>query len=254
YNGENGGGYDPNNPISFVPPSLLNPNNPNLPQNAGIGLTSEITPEEFRNWYLGIPEGRDGEYVNPDLIEYETPLIQQSLPSLSEWVNNFPKLSNSIEMKAPYVYQLIGGTILNSHINEPDKYTNACAIRGSRALLYSGVSIPVLKYGNPPVQITQKGGDNKNYILNATSFNKFMIDAFGDTPNKLEGADANDPLKVTPLLKGKSGIYVIANADGSDNGARYSGHVDAIIDGKCISGAYANPKGGVKSIRIWVLN
>ena len=36
--------------------------------------------------------------------------------------------------------------------------------------------------------------------------------------------------------------------------AGYSGHVDIIINGKCIGGAYAGVDGGVKSIRIWELN
>lgn len=113
----------------------------------------------------------------------------------------------------------------------------------------------IMKKGN--LQLTQKGGDNKNYILTATSFLKFMKDTFGETIYKLEGADANDSNKVADFLKEKNGIYVIENADprpSSQGGAGYSGHVDAIVDGKCISGAYTKPKGGVKSIRVWILN
>lgn len=37
-------------------------------------------------------------------------------------------------------------------------------------------------------------------------------------------------------------------------GAGYSGHVDLILNGNCVSGSYTTPIGGVKSIRIWVLN
>lgn len=84
-----------------------------------------------------------------------------------------------------------------------------------------------------------------------------MIDKFGETNLKLTGADANDPAKVADLLKGKNGIYVIVNSNpGSvqSGGAGYSGHVDAIINGRCVSNAYTAPQGGVKSIRIWVLN
>jgi hypothetical protein len=36
--------------------------------------------------------------------------------------------------------------------------------------------------------------------------------------------------------------------------AGYSGHCEAIINGSTISGAYTSPTGGVKSIRIWLLN
>ncbi|AXB55313.1 T6SS effector amidase Tae4 family protein [Flavobacterium fluviale] len=156
-------------------------------------------------------------------------------------------------MSSSEVYKLVGGSLYNSSTNEQTKnqYSNACAIRGSRALLYSGISIPVLKYGTPPLQATQKGGDNLNYILSANSFNKIMIDKFGDTTDKLEGDDANDAAKIADILRGKSGIYVIINKNPGISGAGYSGHVDAIVNGICISNAYTQPKGGISSIRIW---
>ena len=78
------------------------------------------------------------------------------------------------------------------------------------------------------------------------------VDKFGDTPDKLIGSDANDPVKVANFLKGKNGIYVIVNAQSGNAG--YTGHVDAIVNGRCVSGAYTNPKGGVSSIRVWQLN
>jgi len=207
----------------------------------------DVKWNEYVNWFLKEQtEGADGEYVDPNLIEYETPVVQQSLPKIE---NN----GYYYQMTSPDVYQLVGGSLYTSHQNDTTgAYQNACAIRGSRALLYSGINIPVLKYGNPAKQVTQKGGDGKNYILAATSFNKFMLDKFGDTPHKLEGVDANDPQKIKNLLKGKNGIYVIINNSPSQAG--YSGHVDTIINGICIGGAYTTPKGGVKSIRVWVLN
>jgi hypothetical protein len=154
-------------------------------------------------------------------------------------------------MSTSEVYYLVGGSLLTSHLNNPEGYSNACSIRGSRGLLYSGVDIPVLNYTGTN-QRTQKGGDNKNYILDAVSFNKYMIDKFGETPHKLEGAVANNPTEIAELLNGKNGIYVIINS--SQNQAGYSGHVDAIINGQCIGGAYTGVTGGVKSIRVWELN
>ena len=208
---------------------------------------------------MGNSDGKDGEYVDPNLIEYETSVIQQSLPTLAQWYTYFPKIEQNgywKPMDSPAVYQLAGGSLYTSHLADTTgAYQNACAIRGSRGLLYSGITIPVIKKGQQ--QLTQKGGDGKNYILAATTFLKFMKDTFGETPHKLEGTDANDSKKVANLLKGKSGIYVIENADPrptSQGGAGYSGHVDNIVNGICISGAYTQPKGGVKSIRIWVLN
>ena len=227
-------------------------------QNSTNGI-SNVSWTQFQNWFMGTSEGKDGEYIDPDLIEYETPIVQQSLPTLAQWYTSFPKIEENgywKPMESPAVYQLAGGSLYTSHINDTNgNYQNACAIRGSRGLIYSGITIPVIKRST--LQLTQKGGDGKNYILAATTFLKFMKDTFGDTPHKLENADANDPTKVANLLKGKSGIYVIENADPrptSQGGAGYSGHVDNIVNGICISGAYTQPKGGVKSIRIWVLN
>ena len=192
--------------------------------------------------------------MDPNLITFDTPVQQSSLPSFNTFLNNFPKKGSSpnyTELPTSEAYKLAGGSLWDSHLNQRDAYNNACAIRGSRGLLYSGFDIPVLRYNG--TQRTQKGGDGKNYILDAVSLNKFMIQKFGDTPHKLEGADANDPKKVADLLKNKNGIYVIIN-DKYPSQIHYSGHVDTIINGKCIGGAYTTPNGGVKSIRIWVLN
>jgi hypothetical protein len=211
----------------------------------------------IEDWFINTPNFTEIDLnINPDNITYEESLTQQDLPSLDDFVDNFPKLGTSgnySEMSTSEVYTLVGGSLLTSHQNQPESYSNACSIRGSRGLLYSGIDIPVLNYPNVG-QRTQKGGDNENYILDAVSFDKFMKDKFGDATYELTGADANDPVQVANLLNGKNGIYVIINNDGSLNGAGYSGHVDAIINGDCISNAYTTPQGGVKSIRIWELN
>lgn len=210
----------------------------------------------FENWFFKVPEFTGGEtIIDPDQITYDQPIQQVALPSLSSFETYFPKNGTSgsySQMSSSDVYQLVGSTLYTNHQSGNPNYQNACAIRGSRALLYAGITIPVLRYNGS--QRTEKGSDNKNYILDAVSFNKFMIDKFGDTPNKLIGADANDPQKVAAFLNGKNGIYVIVNNDGTVNGAGYSGHVDLILNGSCIGGAYTTPTGGVKSIRIWVLN
>lgn len=209
----------------------------------------------IEDWFLNTPNYTELNLnLDPNNITYSEPLTQQSLPTLDNFVNNFPKLGTSgnyYEMPTSQVYQLVGGSLLTSHQNNPSAYSNACSIRGSRGLLYSGIDIPILNY--PGVgQRTQKGGDNENYILDAVSFDKFMRDKFGNATYELTGTDANDPVKVANLLNGKNGIYVIINNSHAQAG--YSGHVDAIINGDCISNAYTTPSGGVKSIRIWELN
>jgi hypothetical protein len=210
----------------------------------------------FYNWFFSTPEYTGGEeLIDPDFITYDEPFFQVPLPSLNSFETNFPKNGSSgsyTQMSSPDVYQLVGGSPYSNHLAGNPSYQNACALRGSRALLYSGIHIPVLRYNG--LQRTEKGGDNKNYILDAVSFDKFMKDKFGDTPHKLEGADANDPQKVADLLKNKNGIYVIVNNNPGQTGTGYSGHVDFIQNGNCVGGAYTTPPGGVKSIRIWVLN
>lgn len=221
-----------------------------IPQNQDIPFST------LDIWFFKQPEYTGGESViDPDQITYDQSVQQVALPSLSSFETHFPKngtSGNYTQMQTSDVYQLVGSTLYTNHQSGNPNYQNACAIRGSRALLYAGIPIPVLRYNGS--QRTEKGSDNKNYILDAVSFNKFMIDKFGDTPHKLTGADANDPQKVANLLKGKNGIYVIVNNDGTANGAGYSGHVDLILNGNCIGGSYTTPTGGVKSIRVWVLN
>jgi len=212
----------------------------------------------FQNWFFNTPEYTDGEeLIDPNLITYDDPVTQTTLPSLSAFTTYFPKLGtpgNYTYMPSQQVYQLVGGSLYSNHLQGYPAYQNACALRGSRALLYSGITIPVIRHNGS--QRTEKGSDNKNYILDAVSFEKFMKDKFGDTPHKLEGNDANTPQKVADLLKGKNGIYVIINNNSgpSPTGAGYSGHVDLILNGNCLSGAYTTPTGGVKSIKVWVLN
>jgi len=207
---------------------------------------SNFTWTLFEDWFLNTPNYTEPDLnINPDNITYSEPLTQQELPALDDFVDNFPKLGTTggyYEMPTSQVYQLVGGSLLTSHQNNPSAYSNACSIRGSRGLLYSGIDIPVLNYPNVG-QRTQKGGDNKNYVLDAVSFDKFMRDKFGNATYELTGADANDPIQVANLLSGKNGIYVIINNSHAQAG--YSGHVDAIIDGDCISSAYTTPSGGV---------
>jgi len=213
-----------------------------------------ISWNHIQNWFINTPNFVEPNLnINPDNITYDEPLIQQDLPSLVDFVNNFPKYGTSgnySEMPTSAVYNLVGGSLLTSHLNNPNAYSNACSIRGSRALLYSGIHITILNYSGVG-QRTQKGGDELNYILDAVSFNKFMNDKFGAPTYFLEGTSANNSAQVANLLNGKNGIYVIIN--NSHPQAGYSGHVDAIIDGVCISGAYTTPPGGVKSISIWEL-
>ncbi len=79
--------------------------------------------------------------------------------------------------------------------------------------MHYGIDIPVLHYNGS--HRIQKGEDNKNYMLDAVSFNKFMRDKFGSPTHELIGSDVNNLEEVADFLKDKNGIYVIINSSHS---------------------------------------
>lgn len=219
---------------------------------------TNTTIAQFKNWFLTPREGNDGDY---DAAFWENPNLhfpQQNLPTMENFLFSFPKIQNGnvlTNMSSSQVYQLVGGSIYSNHQSTNPiiraNYQNACSIRGSRALNYSGATIPVVRDNG--VQKTEKGGDNENYILSAKAFNKYMNKTFGPPTFRLSFEDiGNDPLSVINFLNGKNGIYSIINK--SPGQAGYSGHIDIIINGECLGGANANPNGGIDYIEIWELN
>jgi len=220
---------------------------------------STVTYLQFQNWFMTQSEGKDGDDII-DLNDVLNTLSYQirSLPTYTNFENNFPKLYWPEHpyyyqtMPAKSVYSIVGGYLESLYLNNGQNsgpYKNACAVRISLALNKIGISIPTNA-------VTRQGatvnGISQNYFLQAISVNDFMIKTFGDSTYKLEGADANDKNKIAKLLEGKYGIYVIVN--NSSTTAGYTGHADLIKNGYVIGGANTSPKGGVKSIRIWILN
>ncbi|HXI00951.1 MAG TPA: T6SS effector amidase Tae4 family protein [Sphingobacteriaceae bacterium] len=99
---------------------------------------------------------------------------------------------------------------------------------------------------------TEKGSDNKNYILAAKAFNIYMNKTYGAPTARLTSQQiGNDLTAVDTFLQGKTGIYPIINND--PGLANYTGHVDLIYNGQVLGGRYINPKGGIKHIEICVL-
>jgi hypothetical protein len=217
---------------------------------------TNVSIEEFENWFMGISEGKDGDFDSSFWNDPSLTFQLQQLPSKDLFFEAFPKIiQNDVikPMSSSLVYQMVGGSIYSNHLSGNTNYQNACALRGSRGLLYSGINIPVI-FDNNGQQKTEKGGDNKNYILSAQAFNIWMNKTFGTPTHILNEQQALDKNNLDQFLQNKTGIYTIINKDGSvATGAGYSGHVDMIINGKCINGAYLTPKGGIKKIEIWVL-
>jgi hypothetical protein len=103
---------------------------------------------------------------------------------------------------AEQVYTSVGGAVLTKY-NQGAR--NTCALRISKGLNYSGITIP-----NIP-GVTVKGADNKNYFLVAKNLLTWMKNTFG-TPtgsNHLTGSQGGaNGVNFPTLLNGKQGIYI----------------------------------------------
>ncbi len=104
---------------------------------------------------------------------------------------------------------------------------NTCAIRMSRGLNYSGVSVP----GNFAGLLTVKGGDGKRYALRVAEMRKWMPHIFGK-PDYDQTKKAGDAFDKSTLADLKGVIaFDIHFADAT-------GHFDA-WDGRVFSHEYA---------------
>ena len=185
------------------------------------------------------------EMSNNDQLEFD-PIFwdnfsfqHQNLPSYTNFNNAYPK-----NMSGTDVFQLVGGNINSMAI--ANGWVNACATRVSRALNYSGVSIP-----NIPGK-TFKGGDNKYYFVSAANLYRWMIGTFGQPTISLSGTQAHtDGSGFFTQANGQKGIYILIPNYPALFGA--SGHAD-IFDGQDFDGhGYFNASGGVHSVNLWVL-
>jgi hypothetical protein len=87
----------------------------------------------------------------------------------------------------------------------------------------------------------------------AKVFNKYMNKTFGSPTERLTFANIGGNLdNIANFLQGKNGIFTIINRSSGLGGN--SGHVDIIVNGQCLGGANANPKGGDEFIEIGELN
>lgn len=206
---------------------------------------------QFKNWFLTPREEQDYIY---DSTYWENPNLtfpQQNLPTFQNFDTNYPR------MNGEQLAQLVGGDVLNLYNQYPSVVRGFCALKVSRALNYSGVTIPNITTtnGNPG---TVLGGDGKYYFLNAKALNKWMQKTFGVSPTnpnhiKILGSQGGENSGNFPTLTaGIKGIYsmVSSNLDWA------SGHADLINEGICVFGChfYDNPPAPIDYIDIWILN
>lgn len=138
----------------------------------------------FQNQFMTAPEGSDG---NSDATFWDDPnntYQHQNLPSWSDFETAFPKRSDPNYDTPAKLYASIGGAVLSTV--GPNSTTNTCAARVSKALNYSGVTIP-----NIPGK-TYQGSDGKYYFLGAENLNRWMRKTFGcANPNTAIGEYLN---------------------------------------------------------------
>lgn len=206
---------------------------------------------QFKNWFLTPSEGQDYIY---DSTYWENPSLafsQQNLPTFNNFDTNYPRI-NGAELA-----QLVGGSVLTLYNQYPNVVRGFCALKVSRALNYSGVTIPniITTNGNPG---TVLGADGKYYFLNAKALNKWMQKTFGVSPTnpnhiKILGSQGGENGGNFPsLTAGIKGIYSMV----SSNPDWASGHADLIDEGMCAFGChfYDSPPAPIDYIDIWILN
>jgi hypothetical protein len=212
---------------------------------------SDTTFEQFKNWFLAPNEGKDFFY---DEAFWENPALsfpQQDLPSWNGFESAYPTQSGAV------LVGVIGGPVQQAYNDYPSLSRGYCALKVSRALNYSGISIPQITTtsGNPG---TILGGDGKYYFLNAKALNKWMRETFGTSPSNPDhysflGSDGGVNGENFPtLVAGLKGIYSMV----STNANWASGHADILREnGTCKAGCHFQdtPPAPIDYIDIWVL-
>lgn len=146
-----------------------------------------------------------------------------SRPSFIRMWDNFAKVNRSV----PQVGKVVGGKVesnINDHIFE-----NACAIRMSYTLNYSGIIIP----RDENRWKTSSGADKKCYIYRVSDMIKFLNSKFGK-------AD------ISSGFDGKKGILLFNVTGWSDA----TGHVTLWDGKKCSDKCYFPQSSGVQ---LWTL-
>lgn len=242
--GGTGGPQDP-----FGPPGSINDPTFGYPPPGG-----DLTPaglDVFYNQFMTPGEGHDD--GDPyDATYWEDPNLTmpaQALPSFSAFQVAYPKHHDPLYDTPLKMYAAVGGDVYSMFRGDPGSFQNTCALRVSRALLYSGITIP-------PGPNRFKGGDGKYYFLGAKPLIEWLKKTFG-TPsggNHLTGAQGGpNGVNFPGLVAGKKGIFGLLPVNGGASGFGASGHLDLINDQQCDGGCYFNAEGGVLEIFIWEL-
>ena len=138
-------------------------------------------------------------------------------------------------------YKLVGGQAYMLHKENPDSYTNACALRLSRSLNYSGYKIKKRESGF----YTVKGDDKLSYLLRVKEMIKLIKSKFG-TPTSTFNSSSTSMASVSNKLAGKTGIIVFDVSGWSDA----TGHVTLWNGNTCGDSCYFTPHAPAKTEQI----
>lgn len=152
---------------------------------------------------------------------------------------------------APDVYALVGGNVADLHTANPADYSNACALRMSRAFNYGGYPVPsgTIIPGTNIYRV--RGGDSKPYILRVDGVIHFIRHNWGAPDRTFQPNE-------TGQLAGLKGLIVIEVQGWSDA----TGHVtlwdgSTTADGTTYQNpndrSYAHPRVSLKRVLYWEL-
>lgn len=216
---------------------------------------AEATPAEKTEEVQNLPSGGYMEYVpnfKPDLTElafWEAAVGRYPKQRLPQWTimqANYPLDQYGNPLSPLDAYTLVGGELLRNHQTDPDFY-NTCALKISRALNYSNISI------KPEAEATFKGSDNKYYFVSTTRLYNFLISTFGPGDVILDNAQsALSQDIILSKLSGKKGMFVFQTSDYVAFGAY--GHA-GLFDGQGCLGrnCYFQTSVPIKKIVFWEL-
>jgi hypothetical protein len=152
----------------------------------------------------------------PTLTAKEDPLMA-SLPSFDKLKETYPNKSAE-EVK----------TLIGAHVNE-DYIKNACTLRVSRSLNYSGAPVPFIK-DKEGKQQTLKGADGMWYIFRVKTLKDYLIRKYGNPSINIISKNENGIS--SELITGFKGIFGIETSAWKDA----TGHF-TLWDGKlCVDG------------------
>ncbi|MFF5382054.1 T6SS effector amidase Tae4 family protein [Pedobacter suwonensis] len=241
YNIGKGNGSDTSseNPSSFLPETITGTD---ITWTNGTSSYSSVSAEAIPN--LSDTDPEVAAWNDPPQAQYGVKVA----PSYSTMYANYPKNSTGGDMPAPDVYTLVGGNILSLYQSNPVAYANACALRVSRALNYSGIAIPYI-----PGETTS-GADGKYYFVSSAHLYNYVKQIFSTT-DKVELTAADGGPQGT-LFRGKlkniKGLYIMQPNYPSKFGAM--GHATLWTGSMAIGGHdYFNANGGTAKVTVWKL-